>query len=165
MVRIGVLSDTHGVLDDRVLSYLNEVDEVWHAGDVGSEDVLRKLTAHKTTRAVYGNIDGQAVRQLVPEYQVFMVEQVKVLIIHIGGYPGKYAAGVRLLLAEHQPDIFVSGHSHILKVIHDKKYNVLHINPGAAGNHGFHQVKTLIRFTIDGKTPRDLEVIEIPRNE
>ncbi len=163
MTKIGILSDTHGFLDEAVFRHFEDVDEIWHAGDIGSEEVLDQLSAFKTTWAVFGNIDNHVLRRMVPEHRVMKCEKMKILMVHIGGYPGRYERGMPDLLNEYRPDVFISGHSHILKVMPDKKRNMLHINPGAAGNHGFHAVKTLVKLTIDGNKPVDLEVIEIPR--
>ncbi len=161
MKRIGLLSDTHGYLDERVFEYFAECDEVWHAGDWGSLDVLSRLQAFKPTRGVWGNIDGYEIRQQLPEHNRFVIEGVKVWMTHIGGYPGKYDAALRPLIFQQPPDLFISGHSHILKVKYDKTLKLLHINPGAAGKYGFHQVQTILRFTVgDGKIS-DLEVIEL----
>ncbi|MGB1318967.1 MAG: metallophosphoesterase family protein [Flavobacteriales bacterium] len=161
MKRIGLLSDTHGYLDPKLKKYLTPCDEIWHAGDIGTLSVTDKLAQWKTVRAVYGNIDGAEVRVVHPENQVFELEGVKVLITHIGGYPDRYTARVRELIIQEKPRLYICGHSHILKVMHDKKYNCLHMNPGAAGNHGFHKVKTLLRFTLDAGNIKDLEVVEL----
>lgn len=161
MKRIGLLSDTHAYWDDRYFKYFEECDEIWHAGDIGSLDVLEKLKAYRTFRGVYGNIDGQEIRKLLPETNVFELEGAKITIKHIGGYPGKYAPGVNNMLVENKPNLFISGHSHILKVKFDKELNILHINPGAAGKYGFHKVRTLIRFSIDNASFSNLEVIEL----
>lgn len=161
MKRIGLLSDTHGYLDDRILAYLDECDEIWHAGDIGNPETAQKLSALKPLRAVSGNIDGTDLRREYPIRQRFSCEEVDVLIVHIGGYPGHYAAEVRKEISSSSPKLFISGHSHILKVIYDDKYQLLHINPGAAGIQGFHLIRTLIRFTIDKKIIKDLEVIEL----
>lgn len=161
MKRIGILSDTHSTLDSRVLEFFNDCDEVWHAGDIGSEEVLTQLSDFKPLRAVYGNIDSHNIRQLVPQDLVFMCEDVKVYLTHIGGYPKRYDSLAHAKLRKHRPNLFVCGHSHILKVMFDKELNLLHINPGAAGNFGFHKKRTMIRFVIDGKDMRDMEVIEL----
>lgn len=161
MKRIGLLSDTHGYLDDRILEYLGSCDEIWHAGDIGNVETAQKLSQLKPLRAVSGNIDGTDLRQEYPMRLRFFCEQVEVLMVHIGGYPGHYSPDIRTELKLSAPKLFISGHSHILKVIYDKKYNVLHINPGAAGLQGFHQIRTLIRFSIDGEEIKDLEVIEL----
>ena len=161
MRRIGLLSDTHGYMDDRILSYLGECDEIWHAGDIGTMETAQKLSVIKPLRAVSGNIDGTDLRKEFPLRQRFFCEEVDVLIIHIGGYPGHYAPEARKEINLFTPKLFISGHSHILKVIYDEKNQLLHINPGAAGIQGFHQVRTLIRFTIDKAMIKDLEVIEL----
>ncbi len=164
MRRIGLLSDTHGFIDQKVFDFFKDCDEIWHAGDFGNIETLDKLSAFKPLKGVYGNIDGQEVRQVFKKHLKFRCEEVKVWITHIGGYPGHYDHSVKPGILQDPPDLFISGHSHILKVIYDKKLNFLHINPGAAGNTGFHTVKTLLRFTIDGKNIKDLEIMEIDRN-
>lgn len=161
MTKIGLLSDTHGFLDPRILDYFADVDEIWHAGDWGSYDVARLLKSLKPLRGVYGNIDGQDIRSSFPEHLRFRCEEVDVWITHIGGYPGRYDARVRPKIYNNPPGLFITGHSHILKVQHDKTLDLLHINPGAAGKHGFHQVQTVIRFEIDGSNIQNLEVIEL----
>ena len=163
MRRIGLLSDTHGYLDDRILTYLSECDEIWHSGDIGNIEIALKLSALKPFRAVSGNIDGNDLRQEYPLCLRFICEEVDVLIVHIGGYPGHYANDVQKELKSSAPKLFISGHSHILKVIYDSKNKLLHINPGAAGIQGFHQIRTLIRFSIDKDVIKDLEVIELGR--
>lgn len=165
MKRIGVLSDTHGMLDDRVLEHFANCDEVWHAGDWGSMDVVNRLLAFKPLRGVWGNIDGHDIRSLFPQHNRFMCEDVKVWLTHIGGYPGKYDPLVRPDISRQPPTLFVCGHSHILKVQYDRKLKLLHINPGAAGKYGFHKVQTLIRFEIDGEKIQNLEVIELKPKE
>lgn len=159
--RIGILSDTHGYWDERYKKYFAECDEIWHCGDIGSTEVLDKLEAIKPVRAVYGNIDGQDVRLRTAKYQKFNIEDVSVWITHIGGYPGRYDKSVMPDIFRHPPKLFISGHSHILKVMYDKTLNLLHINPGAAGVYGFHKVRTIVRFTIDGSEFKNLEVIEL----
>ncbi len=161
MKRIGLLSDTHGYLDEGVKKHFAACDEIWHAGDIGSVAVSDTLAAWKTYRAVYGNIDGDKLRVMHPENQLFEVEGVKVFMTHIGGYPGKYVARVRDIILKERPKLYICGHSHILKVMFDKKLNVLHMNPGAAGISGFHQVKTMLRFVLDDGNIKDLEVIEL----
>ena len=161
MKRIGLLSDTHGHWDERYARHFAECDEVWHAGDIGSLEVAEKFEAFRPFRAVYGNIDGRDIRLRYPEVNRFTLEGADVLIKHIGGYPGNYDASIRGTLRTTPPTLFISGHSHILKVMHDGRINTLHINPGAAGIHGFHKVRTLVRFTIDGGAFSDLEVIEL----
>lgn len=161
MKRIGLLSDTHAYWDDRYKKYFQDCDEIWHAGDIGSELVADRLNEIAPLRAVYGNIDGQALRSRFPKVALFTVEQVKVCMTHIGGYPGRYEPGLREILIAQGSRLFVSGHSHILKVLFDKRLNCLHINPGAAGKYGFHKVRTLVRFSIEGEVIKDLEVIEL----
>lgn len=161
MKRIGVLSDTHGVVPQQVYTFFKDCDVLWHAGDCGA-GVLERLREFKPVYAVYGNIDGYPVRNEVPKTAVFECEGQKVLMTHIGGWPGHYPADIRLLLHEEKPDLFVCGHSHILRVMYDQQYNLLHINPGAAGRQGFHKVSTLVRFVIDG-TPKDLEILDFDK--
>ncbi|MFT4544183.1 MAG: putative phosphoesterase [Bacteroidia bacterium] len=161
MKRIALLSDTHSYLDPKIKKYLLPCDEIWHAGDIGTLAVTDTLASWKPLRAVYGNIDGSEIRVVHPENQIFTLEGVKVLITHIGGYPDRYNPRVRSLIRTEKPKLYICGHSHILKVMHDKKYNCLHMNPGAAGNYGFHKVKTLLRFTLDAGNIKDLEVIEL----
>jgi len=161
MRRIGLISDTHGYLDERILTFLGECDEIWHAGDIGNIETSQRLSALKPFRAVAGNIDGTELRMEYPLNLQFECEEVSVLMVHIGGYPGHYAPEVRKSIIASSPKLFISGHSHILKVIYDPKYQLLHINPGAAGIQGFHQVRTLIRFSIDKAVIKDLEVIEL----
>jgi hypothetical protein len=160
MTRIGLISDTHGFLDTAVFEHFNNCDEVWHAGDFG-EEVILPLQDKKILRGVYGNIDSHLIRTEFPEQLVFMCEEVKVMMRHIGGYPPKYNPETKKELLIHQPQLFISGHSHILKVMFDEKINCLHMNPGAAGKSGWHKVRTLIRFVIDGKNMKDCEVIEL----
>ncbi len=161
MKKIGLLSDTHGFLDDKVFEHFKDCDEVWHAGDIGTVEVADKLAAFKPLRAVYGNIDGDKLRVMFKQHERWMCEGVDVWMTHIGGYPGKYAREVKPEIFMHPPKLFISGHSHILKVMYDKKLGTLHINPGAEGKYGFHNVRTLVRFEIDGTDIRNLEVIEI----
>ncbi len=163
MKRIGLLSDTHGFIHPRVSVFFKDCDEIWHAGDIGNMETARRLSEIKPLRAVYGNIDGNDIRISYKEYEVFECEGVRVLIIHIGGYPGRYTSRARQLIERYKPKLFISGHSHILKVMPDKKYNLLHINPGAAGKQGLHQVITAVRFVIDGPEIKDLEVLEVER--
>lgn len=163
MTRIGLLSDTHGLLDKRVLPYLEQCDEIWHAGDIGSAEVLQTLRELKPTRAVYGNMDSGDVRYSLPEFYRFRVEDVNVLMTHIGGYPGKYNPWLLPMFKKETPDLFVCGHSHILKVMYDKQWNFLTLNPGAAGKQGWQTVQTLLRFSINCHEIKDLEVIELAR--
>ncbi len=161
MLRIGLLSDTHAYWDEKYLQYFESCDEIWHAGDIGSLEVAQRLAAFRPFRAVYGNIDGQEIRRLYPQINRFTVEGAEVLIKHIGGYPGNYDSSIRGSLLARPPKLFISGHSHILKVKYDKTLGMLHINPGAAGLYGFHKVRTLVRFVIDNGVFKDLEVIEL----
>ena len=161
MTRIGILSDTHGYWDDRYLKHFEMCDEIWHAGDIGSLELIQKLAAFKPVRAVYGNIDGADIRRIYPETNRFMVDGADVLIKHIGGYPGNYDPSIRAKLFVRPPQLFISGHSHILKVKFDKTLNLLHINPGAAGKYGWHKTRTLVRLAIDNGTFNDLEVREL----
>ncbi len=161
MKRIGLISDTHGYIDDKTFTYLEECDEVWHAGDIGTVALSDRLETFKPFRAVYGNVDGADLRVRYPLDLRFQCEKVDVWITHIGGYPNRYSKRVRPLIRANPPKLFITGHSHILKVMPDPKLNLLHINPGACGNHGFHKVKTIVRFTIDGADIRDMEAIEL----
>lgn len=161
MKKILLLSDTHGHLDDTILKYASQADELWHAGDIGDLWVTDNLKKIKPLRGVYGNIDNAEARMEFPLHNRFMCEDVDVWITHIGGYPGKYNQALRQELALHPPKIFICGHSHILKVIFDKKLGLLHLNPGAAGKSGFHQVRTMLRFVIDGPDIRDMEIVEL----
>lgn len=161
MKRIGLLSDTHGYLDPKVFDYFKDVDEIWHAGDVGTIDVIDDLRAFKPTRGVYGNIDAVDIRQEFPEFLRFKCEDVEVLITHIGGKPGKYSKPAYQVLHERPPQLFICGHSHILLVKNDPHFNMLWMNPGACGYKGFHQVKTMLRFSITDDRIHDLEVIEL----
>ncbi len=161
MKRIGLLSDTHSYWDDRYEKYFAECDEIWHAGDIGSLEVAQRLAAIKPLRAVFGNCDGGDLRHMFTERYRFQCEGVDVLMKHIGGYPGNYDASVRGTMFSRPPQLFISGHSHILKVLYDKTIKCLHINPGAAGQQGFHKVRTLVRFSVDGTEIKDLEVIEL----
>lgn len=161
MKRIGLLSDTHGWWDDRYLLHFNGCDEIWHAGDIGSPLIIDKLQEHCPVRAVCGNIDGRELSICFDDILSFKVEDCNVIMTHIGGYPGKYDPMMRDILNKERPQLFISGHSHILKVIYDESIGCLHINPGAAGKQGWQQVRTLVKFIIDGKEIKDLEVIEL----
>ncbi|MBT8303957.1 MAG: metallophosphatase family protein [Bacteroidia bacterium] len=163
MTHILLLSDTHGHMDKDILKYVKQADEVWHAGDIGSLDVTDAIVKHKPLKAVYGNTDDDVIRREFPLNNRFMCEGVDVWITHIGGYPGRYDRRIKDEIKETPPKLFISGHSHILKVMPDKKLNLLHMNPGAIGKHGFHKVRTMLRFKIDGKDIKDLEVIEFSR--
>lgn len=164
MVRIGLISDTHGFLDDRVFKHFEHCDEIWHAGDFGTIELADTLAAFKPLRGVYGNIDGKELRQTFPENLRFNCEGLDVWMTHIGGYPDRYSAQVKKEIYTNPPGLFISGHSHILKVIFDKKINCLHLNPGAAGKQGWHKIRTLMRFAIDAGKVKDLEVIELNNN-
>lgn len=161
--RIGLLSDTHAYWDDKYLEYFAECDEIWHAGDIGSVELADRLAAFRPLRAVVGNCDGGDLRLMFPQVLRWSCEGADVLMTHIGGYPGRYDRSIARQLYERPPKLFICGHSHILKVKYDRTLGLLHINPGAAGLQGWHQVRTLVRFTIDNGAFRDLEVIEIPR--
>ena len=160
-MKIGLLSDTHSYLDDRILHHLSTCDEIWHAGDFGNLEVSDTLASLKPLRGVYGNIDGQEIRIIHPKVNRFKVEGLDVLMTHIGGYPGKYHPDIRTEINQNPPGLFITGHSHILKVMPDKKLNLLHLNPGAAGRHGFHQVRTLMKFEINAGKIENLQVVEL----
>lgn len=161
MRKILLLSDTHGYIDEAMCKYAAQADEIWHAGDIGSVEVFDRLNNIKPLRAVYGNIDGKEIRALCPLNQRFFCEKKEVWITHIGGYPPNYTPALRKALAEKPPGIFICGHSHILKVIYDKELELLHINPGAAGREGFHKIRTMVRFVIDGNNIKDMEIIQL----
>ena len=163
MKRIGILSDTHGTFDEPLRNFFREVDEIWHAGDIGSLELADEIAAFKPLRAVWGNIDGGMARRVYEEFCYFRCEEVTVLMTHIGGYPRRYAPRALQRIQSARPKLFIAGHSHILKVQFDPVYQLLAINPGAAGLYGFHKVRTAIRLTIDGADMRDLEVLELPR--
>ena len=161
MIRIGLISDTHGFLDEAVFKHFENCDEIWHAGDFGPVELAHQLAYSRPLKGVYGNIDSNDIRNIYPEQLVFLCEEVRVMIRHIGGSPPKYNPATRKELQIHQPQLFISGHSHILKIMYDDKINCLHMNPGAAGKHGWHKVRTIIRFVIDGKEMKDCEIIEL----
>ena len=161
MKSILLLSDTHGYLDPKIEKYILQADEIWHAGDIGSVKLADQISAQKPLRAVYGNIDDAKLRRMFPLNQVFECEGLKVYMTHIGGYPGKYPERIRKMIESEKPGLFICGHSHLLKVMYDKHYQLVHMNPGAAGKHGFHQKKTLIRFSIAEGKIISPEVIEI----
>jgi putative phosphoesterase len=165
MIRIGLLSDTHGYINSKCFDFFKDCDEIWHAGDIGNIHTAETLHEFKPLKAVFGNIDGQDIRAVYKEFLVFTTEQIKVVMMHIGGYPGHYSKVARELIVREKPALFISGHSHILKVIYDQKFNCLHMNPGAAGKYGIHGSVTMIRFVIDSDQIRDLEVLDIKRNE
>jgi len=161
MTKILLLSDTHGHIDGKILNYAEQADEIWHAGDIGSLAVTDALKKLKPVRAVYGNIDNHIIQKEFPLNNRFLCEEVDIWITHIGGYPPKYNTRTRNKIKENPPKIFISGHSHILKVMRDQNLDVLHMNPGACGKHGFHQVRTMLRFEIDKSDIKNLEVIEL----
>jgi putative phosphoesterase len=161
MTKIGLLSDTHGYVDPKIYSYFADVDEIWHAGDIGDIAVIDELRKFKPLRGVYGNIDDHLIRSELPEFNRFTCEEVEVLMTHIGGKPGKYAKPAYDALEEKAPKLFICGHSHILLVKMDPRYNMLWMNPGACGFKGFHSVKTILRFRISGDRIHDLEAIEL----
>lgn len=163
MKRIGIISDTHGTFDEPLRNFLRDVDEIWHAGDIGSIELADEIAAFKPLRAVYGNIDGGATRRVYHEFNYFRCEEVTVLMTHIGGYPRCYAPQALQRIRAAHPKLFIAGHSHILKVQFDPVYQLLAVNPGAAGSFGFHKVRTAVRLTIDGAEMRDMEVWELPR--
>ena len=161
MKKILLLSDTHGHLDDKIIKYVNQADEVWHAGDIGKEEIINYLTELKPLKAVFGNIDDKKIRLITKEFLYFKYEKNKVLITHIAGYPGKYNENANRLISIYEPNILVCGHSHILKVMYDKKNKHLHLNPGAAGISGFHNIRTMLRFKLDSDKIKELEIIEL----
>ncbi len=161
MKRIGLISDTHGFLDDAVFKHFEQCDEIWHAGDFGNIELADKLAAFKPLRGVFGNIDGKDIRTVYPEHLRFKCEDVDVWMTHIGGYPDHYSPQVRNLIYKDPPKMFISGHSHILKVIYDKKIGTLHLNPGAAGKQGWHKIRSLLRFSISDEKIHTLEAIEL----
>ncbi|RDY60847.1 metallophosphoesterase family protein [Flagellimonas nanhaiensis] len=161
MTKILLLSDTHGHIDDTILKYAAQTDEIWHAGDIGNLEIMDVLAKYGRVRGVHGNIDDHLIQKEFPEHNRFFCEDVDVWITHIGGYPGRYNVKVRDNIRTNPPKLFICGHSHILKVMSDKKLGLLHMNPGACGKHGFHHVRTMLRFVIDGKNISDLEVVEL----
>jgi putative phosphoesterase len=165
MTRIGLLSDTHSFVHPGIFEFFKDCDQVWHAGDIGDPGTLNLLSDFKPVRAVYGNIDGQHLRTVCSESLFFRCEDVKVLMIHIGGYPKRYEKKALQLIDQFRPNLFITGHSHILKVQFDKEKELLHINPGAAGKYGLHQVITIVRFEINGNKIENLEILELPRNQ
>lgn len=163
MKRIGLIADTHGYLDEKIFDHFTHCDEIWHGGDFGTVEIAHRLASFKPLKGVYGNIDGGDIRSVYPENLFFECEDVKIFMTHIGGYPPKYNSRVKPLLEQYKPQLFISGHSHILKIIYDDQLQCLHMNPGAAGNQGWHKVKTIITFVIDGKNMKDCKVIELGR--
>lgn len=165
MTRIGLISDTHGTFDEPLRNFLRDTDEIWHAGDIGSAELADEISAFKPLRAVWGNIDGGIMRRMYGEFAVFRCEEVDVVMTHIGGYPRHYSPRAVEKIQTLRPKLFISGHSHILKIIYDKVYDLLHLNPGAAGQYGFHRVRTAIRFEIDGADIRNMEIWQLPRQQ
>ena len=163
MKQISLLSDTHGVLDKRFIPHLKDSDEIWHAGDIGNLNIYDELCKLSKVRAVYGNIDNHKLRIILNEELLFKCEEVNILMTHIAGYPGKYSKGITQKIEIYKPNLIISGHSHILKVMNDKKNNLLFMNPGAAGNYGIHKVKTIVKFKIDGKDIKELKIIEVEK--
>lgn len=161
MTRIGLISDTHNYLDEQVLNHCKNCNEIWHAGDFGSIEIADRLNKCKPLRGVYGNIDGQDIRGIYPEKQRWKCEDVEIFMTHIGGYPGRYTTLAKKELTDKPAQLFISGHSHILKVMFDQKFQCLHMNPGAAGKQGWHSIRTILRFMIDGTNIKDCEVIEL----
>ncbi len=161
MKKIILISDTHNFLDPKLLKHIDFADEVWHAGDIGDLILCDEILKNKSLKAVYGNIDDDKIRSRYPENLIFNCEKVKVFMTHIGGYPGKYPSRIKKTLLENKPNLFICGHSHILKVMYDKEFNLLHINPGACGNHGFHNIKTAIKFEINNEEIKNLSIIEL----
>ncbi len=164
MMRIGLLSDTHGFVHPNLHGFFKPCSEIWHCGDIGSLDVTDELSLIAPVKAVHGNIDDWKVSTRFPEFNIFFCEGVKVMLTHIGGYPPKYYPNILKILDQEKPTLFAVGHSHILKVMYDEKHQLLHMNPGASGKQGMHQVITALRFTIDGKEIKDLEVLELQKH-
>ena len=165
MKRIILLSDSHHTIDERIFPYLKKCDEIWHAGDIGKIEVTDTLKKFAALRAVWGNIDNHIIRKEFRETTYFKCEELKVMMTHIGGYPGRYEKGIKDIIKNKKPDLFISGHSHILKIMHDRELNLLHMNPGAIGNYGWHKVKTILTFNVNRKEIKDLKVIEFPRDK
>jgi len=163
MKKICIISDSHNYIDNNIINYIKKCDEVWHAGDIGELNVCKSIQKHTFLRAVYGNIDNHKIRIEYPEFDFFQCEDFKILMTHIGGYPRKYTKKAIELITKYNPDIFICGHSHILKVLKDVKFNLLHINPGAIGKHGFHQVRTMITLEIERKKILNMNVVEFKR--
>ncbi len=163
MTKIGLVSDTHGTIDEKLLDFFADCDQIWHAGDWGNIYVSEVLEKFKPVIGVYGNIDDWQIRNKYPEHQRFNIENLNVWITHIGGYPGKYDIRVRKEIIQNPPDLFICGHSHILKIMYDKKLNLWHINPGAYGYSGFHKKRTAVKFVIDGKKIKNLQILELSK--
>ncbi len=163
MKKICIISDSHNYIDNNIINYIKKCDEVWHAGDIGKLNVCKSIQKHTLLRAVYGNIDNYKIRMEYPEFDCFQCEGFKILLTHIGGYPSKYTKKAIELIKKYNPDIFICGHSHILKVLKDEKFKLIHINPGAIGKHGFHQVRTMIMLEIERKKILNMNVVEFKR--
>ena len=161
MKKILLISDTHGYLDKKLIKHIQDADEVWHAGDIGTFELVSEITKLKPLKAVFGNIDGNDIRALYPEDLIFNCENLPVFMTHIGGYPGKYPTRIKQIIEQNRPQLFICGHSHILKVMYDKHFSLLHVNPGAAGTHGFHSVKTVVKFEVEAGEIKNLAVIEL----
>ena len=161
MAKVGLISDTHGYIDDKIVAYFEDCDQIWHAGDIGGLAITDELAKIPEVKAVYGYIDGQEIRRVWPENQLFTYQRVKILITHIAGYPGRYNGRVKALIQQHRPHAVMVGHSHIVKVLRDASDNHLHINPGAAGIHGFHKVRTIATMHIDNGRMHDFQLIEL----
>jgi hypothetical protein len=159
--KIGIISDTHSFLDQQVFQYFKDVDEIWHAGDIGNLELTNEIEKHKKLRAVFGNIDSHEVRAVFPKHEIIQIEGCVILMIHIAGAFGKYNDETKKLILEHKPNILVCGHSHIVKIAFDQKYNLLYINSGAAGKHGFHKMRTILRFELNDGKPQNMELIEL----
>jgi len=161
MKKIAIISDTHSFLDPKIIKWIIDCNEIWHAGDFGYSNSIKKFIHNYKVRGVYGNIDGQEIRKLYPKILKFQCENIKVLITHIGGYPKKYNSEIETEIKKYKPNLYICGHSHILKVMYDKSYDLLHINPGAAGKEGFHKIRTIVLLKIDGENISDLRVVEL----
>ena len=166
MKKIAIISDTHNFLDPKIIKWITDCNEIWHAGDFGYSNSIKKFIQNYKIRGVYGNIDGQEIRKIYPKIQKFECEKTKVLMTHIGGYPKKYNKDIEKHIQEYKPELYICGHSHILKIMYDKKYNLIHINPGAAGREGFHKVRTIVLLQINEKKISNIQVIELgPRSK
>ena len=161
MKKIAIISDTHSFIDNKIDNIINDCDEIWHAGDFGYSKQIKKIIDNNKLKGVYGNIDGIKIRNLYPKTQKFQCEELKILMTHIGGYPKKYTPQIQQEIESYRPDIYICGHSHILKIMYDKKHSLLHINPGAAGKEGFHKVRTMVLLEIHGKHIKNLQVLEL----
>jgi len=165
MKKIGIISDTHGFIDNKLKNFFKDVDFIFHAGDIGNVDIIKELQEISKLVVVFGNIDNYIIRQITSEFTIIQIENIKILMTHIGGYPGRYQSTLYNKIINEKPNLVITGHSHILKIIHDKKLNHLHINPGAYGKNGFHKLRTAIRLIIDNDKLKDLEILELDRNK